>query len=54
MSEECEDLGWFECLNLSVDIEGFDLGERNFEFEGWWHQASENIQHMGDSAPWNR
>jgi hypothetical protein len=53
MSDECEDLGWFQCLNVSVDFEYFDLGERNWEFEGWWNQASESISWDQDSLPWN-
>jgi hypothetical protein len=47
MSEECEDLGWFECLDLSVDFDDFDLWERNWDFEGFWFRASETL-------PWNR
>lgn len=33
MSNECEDLGWFECIHLSVDID-YDLGWG--EFDGFW------------------
>lgn len=57
MSEECQDLGWLECLNLSVDVNEFDLFERNWEFEGWWEQAQETITHMrtdGITSPWNQ
>lgn len=56
MSEECENLGWFECLDLSVDVDNFDLFERNWEFDGWWEQAQETITQMreeGITAPWN-
>jgi len=37
MSNECEDLGWFECLHLSVDFD-FELGD-NFDFDGFWHNG---------------
>lgn len=56
MSDECEGLGWFECLNLSVDSDDFNLFERNWEFEGWWEQAQETMSQMreqGITAPWN-
>ena len=56
MSEECEELGWFECLDLSVDFDDFNLWERNWEFDGWWEQAQERfsqIQENGITAPWN-
>lgn len=36
MSDECEDLGWFECIHLSVDLHDFDLTERNWDFDGFW------------------
>jgi hypothetical protein len=35
MSEECEELGWFQCLNLSLD---WDLDSKNWEFDGFWEQ----------------
>jgi hypothetical protein len=56
MSEECENLGWFECLDLSVDSDGFNLFEQNWEFNGWWEQAQEKMTQMreeGITAPWN-
>jgi hypothetical protein len=37
MSDECEDLGWFECLHLSIDMD-FDFGE-NFDFDGFWNNG---------------
>jgi hypothetical protein len=54
MSEECEDLGWFQCLNLSVDFEFFDAGERNWEFEGWWSQAQETVSESVSKLQWNQ
>ena len=37
MSDECEDKGWFQCINLSVEWQGgFDLWERNWDFDGFW------------------
>lgn len=54
MSEECDDLGWLQCLNLSVDFGDFDLGERNWEWEGWWAQAAETIHFDQESIPWNQ
>lgn len=57
MSEECDNLGWFECLNLSVDADDFDLFERNWEFDGWWEQAQETISQMregGLTGSWNQ
>ena len=47
MSEECENLGWFECINLSIDLNDFDL-ERNWDFDGWWHNEG-----AGDNMWWN-
>jgi hypothetical protein len=37
MSDECGDLGWFECLHLSVDLD-FDFAE-NFDFDGFWNNG---------------
>lgn len=57
MSEECVDLGWFECLNLSVDIDDFGFLERNFEFDGFWEQARDNfsqLQEEGLGSVWNQ
>lgn len=57
MSEECQELGWFECLDISIDVNEFDLFERNWEFDGWWQQAQETITQMregGITAPWNQ
>jgi hypothetical protein len=39
MSEECEDLGWFECLHLKIDLGDLDLGERHWDFDGFWDQG---------------
>jgi hypothetical protein len=46
MSAECSNLGWFECLNLSVDTDNFNLFERNWEFEGFWEQAQQTVAQM--------
>jgi len=46
MSTECTDLGWWECMNLSVDTDGFHLFERNWEFEGFWNQAKQSMATM--------
>jgi Peptidase M50B-like len=35
MSNECEDLGWFQCFHITVD---WDLTDRwNWNFDGFWH-----------------
>lgn len=57
MSEECDDLGWFQCLNLSMDFDDFDLWERNWEFDGWWEQAQETFSQMeigSLTSSWNQ
>ena len=51
MSDECEDLGWFQCLDLSVDFDDFDWFERNWEWEGMWNQAAETIR-WDENVPW--
>jgi Peptidase M50B-like len=51
LSQECENLGWFECLNLSVDFGDFNIKERNWEWEGFWHQGMETIRWQ-DDVPW--
>lgn len=52
MSFECEDLGWFECFNLSLDIQEFSFGERNWEWDGFWQQATETLQ-WDQNFSWN-
>eukprot|EP00934_Nitzschia_sp_Nitz4_P000988 Nitzschia sp. Nitz4//scaffold24_size164493//60174//61058//NITZ4_002321-RA/size164493-processed-gene-0.105-mRNA-1//-1//CDS//3329544093//988//frame0 len=42
MSEECTDLGWLDCINLSMNVDELSW-ERNWEFEGWWEQAQETV-----------
>jgi hypothetical protein len=47
MSQECQDISWMACMDPSND--GFNLwdifgGERDFDFEGWWKQASETLK----------
>ena len=56
MSEECKELGWVQCLNLSANFGTFDLTESNFEWEGWFAQASEQWGSQFDqgSVPRNR
>lgn len=47
MSEECQDVTWAACIDPEDDGWGvFDLfgAERDFDFEGWWHQATETFQ----------
>lgn len=39
MSEECEDLGWFECINLTVNLEDFEVGENKWDWDGFWDQG---------------
>lgn len=36
MCDECENLNWFECIHLSVDLEHFNLEKRNWDFGGFW------------------
>ena len=35
LSEECINLGWIECFNLSVDW-NFNLFDKNWDFDGFW------------------
>ena len=56
LSAECTDLGWFQCLNLSVDTDGFNLWERNWEFDGFWEQTQQTVARMrgnGVTSSWN-
>lgn len=39
MSDECEKMGWFECLHLTVNIEDFELGKDKWDFDGFWGQG---------------
>lgn len=49
MSPECEDLSWMSCMDPADDDDGngdaWDIFD--FDFEGWWHQATESIQWGG-------
>jgi hypothetical protein len=36
MSNECEALGWFECIHLTINLEDFELGEDRWDFDGFW------------------
>lgn len=56
MSEECVDLGWFQCLNLSLAFEDMNEFGRNWEFDGLWEQAQVTISSVregGMNSPWN-
>jgi hypothetical protein len=48
MSPECEDLSWMNCMdgdNNNGDGNGNNIFEIwDFDFEGWWHQATESIK----------
>lgn len=54
MSPECEEKTWMTCMDREEDgiWDVWDLlfgGERNLDFDGWWHQFTESI----DSIEWN-
>jgi hypothetical protein len=41
MSEECEDLGWFECIHLSIDWD-MEVFDKNWDFDGFWDNEGLN------------
>ena len=56
MSEECDDLSWFKCMSLSVDLDDLDdLTERHWDFDGWWHQQGfdETVNFNSDQSYFN-
>jgi len=52
MSPQCEDLSWMNCMDPddgdedgdNIIWEFFTGGDRSFDFQGWWDQATESIQ----------
>ena len=51
MSEECENMGWLECLNVSVNAENFDFFERNWNFDGFFEHKGDSIWSFNDQGP---
>eukprot|EP00797_Seminavis_robusta_P017777 Sro265_g102870.2 (253) ;mRNA; r:59370-60128 len=44
MSDECQDSTWWGCL---ADGDGVDWGDHEWDFEGFWEQASQNMEWGG-------
>jgi Peptidase M50B-like len=36
MSDECEELGWFECIHLTIDIQDFEFGKNRWDLDRFW------------------
>lgn len=36
MSDECEESGWLECINLTINLGDFEVGADQWDWDGFW------------------